>query len=139
MNLVSIVQVLYNLFRFIMGIGISPKMLRVSLTCGFLQTSSLAQSLLMINTQVQCPVLPAGLATIWIGVWWSQKYSIDDASINLSLVFRNRGDGKVGKWCGDGLLGCGEDEVRVSCVGMASKVCMDKGMYKAGLLDDLIT
>jgi len=24
-----------------------------------------------------------GLATIWIGMWWSQKYSADDASITL--------------------------------------------------------
>ena len=46
---------------------------------------------------------------------------------------------KVGKCCRDGLqaIGCGDDEVRVSHVkgqwrtsGIASKICMDKGMCK---------
>jgi len=47
-----------------------------------------AQGVLMLKLQMQvdCPVLLWGLATIWIGVWWSHKYSADDASINLSLA-----------------------------------------------------
>jgi len=52
-------------------------------------------------------------------------------------------DEKVGKYCGDGLLGYGDDEVRVSRVwgrvegrtcGMASEVCIGKS---TGLSDDL--
>jgi len=39
-------------------------------------------------TNTQCAVSNAfvGLATIWIGVWWSQKYSADDTSTTFSLL-----------------------------------------------------
>ena len=87
---------------------------------GFCRPWALAQGLQMvtINIQVQCPVLLVGLATVWIGVWWSQKYSAEDASISLShypLEEEDWGrDEKVGKYCGDGLLQYREDEMRVS-------------------------
>jgi len=35
---------------------------------------------------------------------------------HYSLEDEDRGHEKVGKFCGDGLLGYGDDEVRVSCV-----------------------
>ena len=46
-------------------------------------------------------------------------------------------NGIVGKYCGDGLLGCQDDEVRVSFMweergGRTSgDVCMDKGICKS--------
>ena len=63
-------------------------------------------------------------------------------SPSISLPFRRscgRDEKVAGSiYCGDGLLGCLDDEVRVSCVGgegrissMASKVCIDKGMCKS--------
>ena len=48
----------------------------------------------------------------------------------------------MAKYCGGGLLGCGDDEVRVSCVweerggrtnSMASEVCTDKSMCKISI------
>ena len=83
-----------------------------------------------------------GLVTIWVAVWWSKKYSADDASIT-SLFFRRRRSRKGWEsWqiLKNGLLGYGDDKVRVNSVWeegvylvkfVSSEVCMDKGICKS--------
>jgi len=54
-----------------------------------------------------------GLATVWIAVWWSQKYSASYLSLfDYSLHGEDqRRDVKFRKYCGGGLLGYGDDEL----------------------------
>jgi len=50
---------------------------------GFLQSSGFSTGFAVSNASVS-------LATIWIGVWWSQKYSADYASTTFSLLLRRK-------------------------------------------------
>ena len=77
-----------------------------------------------------------------------KMHGADGASITFSLLFRRRRLGtryEVGKYCGDSLLGYGDDEVRVSDLWeegegeLASENYMDEGMCKARLPDHLIS
>ena len=55
----------------------------------------------------------------------------------FSLFFRSRRlrtDVKDGKYCGNGLLGYGDDDAKVSCVWDdrgVSEICMDNGTCKS--------
>ena len=88
------------------------------LILGFCRPRSSAQCLLTatINIQVQCPVLLWGYNLNWC-VMIPEIASVlmmPPSHSHYSLEGEDRGrDEKVGKFCRDGLLGCG-DEVRVS-------------------------
>ena len=70
-------------------------------------------------------------------------YSADDASITQASLFlrrRRSRDEKVGKYLRDGLLGYGDDKVRVNSVWeegvylvkfVSSELCTDKGICKS--------
>jgi len=57
---------------------------------GYLQTSDFSTG--FANDKYTSAVSNAsvGLVTIWTGVWWSQKYSADDASTTFSILFRRK-------------------------------------------------
>ena len=94
MNLVSIDSVqVWLVYVYRGSIGVSHLRHRVVLYLhdpGFLQTSGFSTG--FANDKYTSAVSNAsvGLATIWICVWWSQKYRADDASTTFSFILFRR-------------------------------------------------